>query len=1264
MAGEKILIIEDEYDIAMMVDTLLKGQGYQTFVAQDGLSGLELALKERPDVILLDLRLPQMSGMQLLYKLHEHQANVQVVVVTAWGSEELAVQALRMGVKDYIKKPFNLDELLQVIERTLEKSQLRRERDKLTAQLLVSNQQLTQRVRQITALYEVGRALASTLDLDELLKVILSEACRVLEVKVASIWLLDKHSGELVFRSGSGGMAGGLLGQRLAPGCGVAGWVAERGVPLLAPHVESDPRFSPIFDCITGFQTESILCVPLIIKEQVIGVVEALNKPQAGFTEDDLAMLRSLAASAAVAIENTQLFKETKRRLRESRVLFQLGKQLTTLLPPRELLRTIVNGAVELVPGAERSIIYLYETSGNLKVCASSSEGLSNWDALWEPTIKRRIVNRALKEHHVIAAQIFQDTQRDEPGAGADACCSAILAVPLRVQEKDLGVLTVDSEVKQTFTADDQNILSTFANQAAIAIENTRLYQNLRESRDQVTERSAALEKRLSELTRLQKIALELGKLTVGADLQDVYKRLTKQAATLLEVKSSAILLFEPENKELVCREPAFGVTPDVIRDYRIPLHSNSPIWHAWENGQPLMINDVAASPLVARLGLSELAARQGLKASMFSILKMGGHSVGAFQVSDKQDGSAFTPDDQRILEIFASQSAIAIENARLFTREKQRASEMETLVEIAQAVTKAVTEHPRAVLERIVRGACEVMRADCAVVYPFVAQEPGVCDVSNAAAFGTRHRLMRDGPAPALAPIHLIRQRNPLTCEDVTCEPPELLTRPFIKSESIQAFVAVLLEADEQELGVLYVNFRNTHRFQDHELTTVRLIAHQAALAIAKSRLFETLNQDLFQTNTDLRRKLRETEQLRKIINMISSTLDIEQVFDGILEGAISITGAPQANILTMDEQSDVVVSHMRRAGQTVTEKIDPNEMAIMSSITQGQETLLTRDTHQPPADHTPWTSIYRRIVPDSRSFLYVPIMSGSEQKRVGLLGIGSPHPGQFGDDDRRLLEALANQATIAIQNARRLQALRVYQEQQIEAERIAAIADVAVNMVHRINNTVGAIRPLIQQIELRLKRGQLDDGYLQEKLLSIRESADHTLDVARQIRRPFQSTPLQPVDVNASIAAACADLKTPVGVSLEVDYADLPLVKATHQLDEVFRNLIKNAMDAMAKGGGTLLVRSRCLNDQLIIVTVQDDGPGIPPELREKIFHMGTTTKPGGMGFGLWWSRMFLRRLGGDMTLHSHQGQGCTFTVTLPINGTMQNNNLATLP
>ena len=1078
MPGETILIIEDDPQVADMVTALLRDHGYQPLVAHDGPTGLALALQRDPHLILLDLRLPQMNGVQVLAHLRQRRPLPPVIVITALASSEAARQAHRAGVHAYLTKPFDAGDLLAAVQEALnDTAPLRPPAD--------ASRQLKQQLRQLTALYQVAQALASTLDLDELLQIILDQACRVLGVGLTSIFLLDPETGELVFRQGTGECAEQLVGLRLASGQGIAGWVASHARPLLVRDAKSDPRFDPSFDRLTGFNTQSILCVPLVVKGGVIGVVQALNKPDGGFTQEDVGLLSLLSASAAIAIENA------------------------------------------------------------------------------------------------------------------------------------------------------------------------RLYQNLRASRDQVAERSAELERLLSKLVRLQRITLAMGQLTLGADLPQVYQRLTEYAATLLQVERSAILLLDARSQTLVCQQPAFGLPLEAIEGYRLSLRPDTPLRKAWERGETLIINQLAPHPLAGALEGDAASVYRGVHASMLAMLRMGGRSIGAFQVFDKRDGEGFTSDDARILEIFASQSAIAIENARLLTREKQRAAELEAMVEIAQAVTEAVTEQPQALLTQIVRGACQVLQADCAIVCPFRITEPGSFDVANAAAYGIRQPLKLQADIQAGDPVHAVRQHSPLMCADLVADPPPFYSGSFFEQEDVRALIGVMLEADDEELGVLYVGWRRPHSPEERELNGLRLIAHQAALAIAKSQLFETLNQDLLQTNADLLRKLHEQAELRKISNMISATLEIDQVFDSILRGAVSITGAPFATILMLDDETGDIVSHKYRDGQTLTERIDPQELTPVPPIAEKKHPTIVQDMAKPSTGELPWTSIYRRLLPNARSLLFTPITGGEDQKRIGLLGIASTEPGKFGPDDRRLLDALANQAAIAIQNARYLQTMRLYQEQQAEAERIAAIADVAGNMVHRINNTVGAIRPLIQQIELRLDQGRLTEAYLREKLQHIRENAEETLAVAQQIQRPFQAAMFEPVDVNESISTAWSGLKTPVGVQVSIEPTpDLPLVKATRQLDEVFRNLFKNALDAMTpQGGGQLTVTSRLLNDEFVAVSVRDTGPGIPPELRPKIFHMGTTTKPGGMGYGLWWSRMFLRRLGGDMFLETPQEAGCVFTVVLPV-------------
>jgi len=123
LAGEKVLVIEDKPEmIQILTEYVLGPQGYVPLAALDGKEGLRMALTEEPDLVILDLRLPKMSGLQVLQSLKERQYPVPVIVITAYGSEEVVVRALQLGVDDYIAKPFELDEMINAVERVLSKS--------------------------------------------------------------------------------------------------------------------------------------------------------------------------------------------------------------------------------------------------------------------------------------------------------------------------------------------------------------------------------------------------------------------------------------------------------------------------------------------------------------------------------------------------------------------------------------------------------------------------------------------------------------------------------------------------------------------------------------------------------------------------------------------------------------------------------------------------------------------------------------------------------------------------------------------------------------------------------------------------------------------------------------------------------------------------------------------------------------------------------------------------------------------------------------
>jgi two-component system NtrC family sensor kinase len=312
MATERILVIDDSAEIRSFVrETVLEPAGYIVMTAPDGQSGLERALSERPDLIMLDVNMPRMTGIEVLEALRRDEVSIPVILMTFYGSESVAVQAFRLGVKDYIRKPFEVEEILQAIERALKESRLQREREILLQRLETTNKQLEQRITELATLYAVGQSVTSLLDLDKVLNRVVEAAVYIAGADEGSLLLVDEETQELYLRAAQGMGERQAQGFRLKLEDSLVGSVVRTGEPLLATgSLETGERLKVK----TGYLVGSLLYAPLKVKGGVIGVLGVANRtPSRQFGQDNLFRLTSLADLAAIAIENARLHKATRQ---------------------------------------------------------------------------------------------------------------------------------------------------------------------------------------------------------------------------------------------------------------------------------------------------------------------------------------------------------------------------------------------------------------------------------------------------------------------------------------------------------------------------------------------------------------------------------------------------------------------------------------------------------------------------------------------------------------------------------------------------------------------------------------------------------------------------------------------------------------------------------------------------------------------------------------------------------------------------------------
>lgn len=339
-----VLVIDANPLVQKLCTDILRGCNHQVHLAAEAKEGLERLRELSIDVILLDMASPGPGGLEALKAVREQAPQVPVIIITAYPTSRNAIEALRLGAYDFIGKAILREELINAVEKAVERHALDLENQKLL-------QELKQKVETLSALYEVGKALTSTLDLEQVLPLVMEKAQELLGAEASSLLLIDPGTGELAFQVALGKKGSVVRELRLKKGEGIAGWVALQGRPALVNDVHQDPRFCRAVDERTEFTTHSLVCVPLLAREQVIGVIEVINRRDGRpFEERDLELLNSLAAQATLAILNArhyQIQRQIGTKLREldrlkdelvARVVEELRGLLAHVLGYAELL--------------------------------------------------------------------------------------------------------------------------------------------------------------------------------------------------------------------------------------------------------------------------------------------------------------------------------------------------------------------------------------------------------------------------------------------------------------------------------------------------------------------------------------------------------------------------------------------------------------------------------------------------------------------------------------------------------------------------------------------------------------------------------------------------------------------------------------------------------------------------------------------------------------------------------------------------------------
>ena len=915
-------------------------------------------------------------------------------------------------------------------------------------------------LRALAIMSDISQTVGVTLDLDAVLNAILQGLEASIAYDGAEIALWDAPAGVLrpAMRSAVRTPTGSLippddkLDAVYQPGEGYGGWIALYRQPLLIDDfaARSDVQPQP-----WQARFASYAGVPLMAGDEFVGVLELVHHEVGGFTQRDIALMQTIAPQAAAAVQIARRYQAQTARVTELGGLQQIADAMSQLGEPEEIYGQLTQRIAALMD-VELCGVLLYDEDeqtfrsqppfygapdsliAHYRLALAPGSDLANiWrhQAWW-------FTNDP--ESEIIQALGFDDLR-------SAMTLNAVGLAPMIAGARRIGLLLVANKHGQAgFSEGDMRTLMTFASQAAVVVENARLY--------------AEQQRRTRELGGLQQIAQAIGVMRSPAEL---YSQITARIAALMEVDLCGVLLYDHQDRLLVSQRPFHGMDdPESVNFYQIPSPPGSVMARLWQERDTWFCNDLRRDALVANTDLAQLAAAVGIRQMTMATLVVGGNRLGVIQVANKTDGSDFTDDDARLLSIFAGQAAILIDNARLYREMQRRTHEAEGLRAITEIASQlAPLDETR---EAVLIAIANLLESDI-VVMGLVDNKSGELVIAPDTVWGAalEQPIRLDAYGPGFEDSVLISRRPFMSNALAKDERVLPAYRGLIEQLGMHSVIQAPMVVQERSIGELCV--ANKARGEEYTASDVDLllsIGAQVAAMIDRMTLYQT-------TDQDLRARLEELDALGRVSHALSQTIELEHILDVIRQEALRSTGASGVSVALLSDPEDWPLPD-----QPLIERRYGDEDALPDLAPIEQAAVLRGDMLRVD-DY--FDAEYEPMPPKARSALVVPVML--DEQPAGLIHLYNLRPGAFNPRIVDFVLALTNQAAIAISNARRYhEQLEINRQLRVRAERIgrifelgemfrqgASLAETLEEVAHGIQETVGFNVVLISQVDER---------------------------------------------------------------------------------------------------------------------------------------------------------------------------------------------------